>query len=403
MVKIVKSNNSDHLEKVVQRAIQDDFELDENQRRKACHSILVDSAYQIAKRCEEFTYNEDPTHLISLTQASKHVKHHQNFDIDPKWEGFANDVLRPQIEIMERVLGRPLAKRVEHSGERILNAESDLYLLINPIEGSDGMAEMVRHIAGERKADKKPSAFRPAACVTLAIVDVNDPFHPLATAIYNFANDQTYGSVGVVGRDGSVTPWAYKGKEESFVRFPLLFDPQELEVERDLKFFVADYKFRFLDGITIIRNNLQAYGERQGFENIDTPSGVCATAYNCMQVIDGSAYNGYIDPRAIFQDPPTKGRHAKLVYTNVIAALPIAQGFGFKVTDYQGNPIENMAQFQLNNKEDPRCNPEMTLVIARPYFFDGKSSFDVIVGLKEAYKPTLQAWDQYKAKLKEAD
>ncbi|MEA2036246.1 MAG: hypothetical protein U9O94_01970, partial [Nanoarchaeota archaeon] len=73
--------------------------------------------------------------------------------------------------------------------------------------------------------------------------------------------------------------------------------------------------------------------------------------------------------------------------------------FGFRVTDSNGQELEVPDGFDLSRKEDREGNPEMDIVIARPYFFKPDSQFNVIHALAEGKNTALKAWKDYRADL----
>lgn len=365
-----------------------------NDVRAKAYCLLLDAVTEIAKKCIELSLEEDPAELIRLTERSEHVHHHQKYQLDNIIENITNDVIRPKVEQLER-LELSVARRVEHSPDRVLDPERRYYLLMNPIEGSDNFVNAIRHRALLRKRDKNPKKLNPQACITLALIDKEDPFHPITTAVYHFFNEEVYGAITVIGPKGELTPWAFLGKERAFT------GTQEEEKtpmygNRDFTIFVADYKFNFRKGIEAFQTSLIKYGLEKKVQNIDPTGGQCCTASNILQVIDGEGYDGYIDARALFENPPSIGRYAKLLYTNAISVLPIAEGFGFKVTNIDGQSLTAPKDFDLSNKEDRKGNPEITLVIARPRYFEAGSQYNVIEALREGKHEALTAWEAYK-------
>ncbi|MEA2037440.1 MAG: hypothetical protein U9O94_08065, partial [Nanoarchaeota archaeon] len=299
-----------------------------NDIRIVAHSLLVEAAAEIGQRCIKLSLNENPDQLIRLTEMSEHAKHHQKYPIDLIVEGITNEEIRPRVELLEGQVGLSVARRMEHSPERVVDPKMQHYILSNPIEGSDNFANAVRHRAQQRMTNRNPRIFNPQAGITLALVDGNDPLHPIATAVYHFYNDEIYSSITIVGPDGKITPMAFLGKEKSLVGG--LTSEQETSIYgRDLTFLVADYKFNFRKGIEAFQTSLVRYGLEKQVQNVDPTGGECCTASNILQVIDGEGSDGYIDLRALFTDPPKEGRYAKMLYTNAIAVLPIAEGFGF--------------------------------------------------------------------------
>lgn len=376
----------------------------DNDRRKDAHSVLVDVVGEIAGRCVRLGEQEDETELIRITESSRHHRHHQKYLLDEKIESIASDVLRPATEYLRREHNIEVVRRIEHSPDPIFESGQRYYLLINPIEGSDNFANAMRHMAFERRENRKPSVFNPQACVTLALIDKEHPFNPVATAIYHFLNSTIYSSETVVGQGGHFTTRAYLGDQESYKRKGNREGQYQLTTGRDLAFFLADYKFDFIQGITELRSGLQDHGKDKGFK-VDTPGGSCASASNILQVIDGESYQGYIDGRDIFKAPRDHpiykgGRYAKLLYTNVIAVLPIAEGFGFYVRDINGLPLRPSDNFELSIKEDDIeqgkiANQELTVVIARPNFFAPDSIFNLIDGLSKGKERAEEKWEPY--------
>lgn len=366
-----------------------------NDLRDVVHALLVDAVWDIGQRCIQLVSEKDPLELIRLTQSSQHILHHQRYPIDHVVEGITSDVIRPKIEQLERRWNLSVAKRIEHSPERVVDPDRRYYLLINPVEGSDNFANALRHRAHERRDGRNPTAFNAQACITIALVDKMDPFHPISTVVYHFLNGQIYSSVNVVGPKGELTPWAYLGKERARVDPHTEMD-QEVIPGRDLTFLVADYKFNFRKGIEAFQTALVKYGIEKGNQNVDPTGGQCATASNILQVIDGEGYDGYIDIRALFTDPPETGRHAKLLYTNYIAVSPIAEGFGRMVTDSDGQPHIVPNGFDLSKKGEKQGNMEVTLVIGKKYFFEPNSQYNVIDAIARGKDAALKAWEEYK-------
>ncbi|HIH38129.1 hypothetical protein J4460_05380 [Candidatus Woesearchaeota archaeon] len=374
-----------------------------NGLRWEINKMLVDYVVAVANDCITYSLNgENVKERIAIATGSEHHRHHERYNLDTVVEGFANDALRPVIEFLERN-GIQVSKRIEHSSDNPTNPGSRYVLCTNYVEGSDNFANAIRERAIRLKEGRTPGEFNPQAVGTVALIDTYFPYEPVSTAVYHFYNDEVYSSITLLGPGGERDPVAFTGRERSVVDPNRLLE-QVMFPQETLRFFVGNYKFGFPQGIAAFESSLIEHGVTRTCR-VDTTNGSCATASNVLQVIDGKSYHAYIDPRHHFQFPssvtvPPERLYAKLLYTNVIAVLPIARGFGFKVTDLDENAFWGKegegggVMLPLTDKDNPNSNQEINIIIARPELFEA-SGFNLMAAIIAGKELAARGWEEH--------
>lgn len=337
--------------------------------------------------------------LIEQTASAVFDKHHQIYPIDQ----FTFEIGRHFSKELQKQLAEKGIKaglRIEHTIEKVAYIEggdSPYIIHSNIIEGSDNFSRALSSWARNQKSNFK-DPFNADACATFLLAKKKDPFHPIATAVYSFRNGQVYAAFR--GNNGN-----YIGQKGNMKEFPATL-PAYVEDswlnKGSLTFFIADYKLDIPELVVLLEKALMQEGESlKPRIQIERIRGTPASAANILKVVIEQEAQGYVDARLTeeinkkIKDLDLGGKFASLKLTNVLAVLPIGYACGYEARTIGRQKLE--VEYSKLDLSDPKCNPDITLVLAPKQLFAEEQSphrFNVERALKGVE-------DQIKSKVKE--
>ncbi len=305
--------------------------------------------------------------IIQRTQIPRLVDHHQTYAIDGYLAHVARVVLEGMINELKEI--RLYAGiRIEHDAEEtrdgikkvitIVDGSKKFIVHTNPIDGSDNYSAALNSWARYQKAGIT-IPINPDSCVTLALAKKTDPFNPIATAVYNFRNHQVYG--------------AFRGYENVYlstmgvVPATILYHRVTELGKKDIRFFIADYKYDIVDVPAILEQALIDYGNQIGVQ-IDRIRGTVASTSNILKAVIEGETLGYFDYRPAEPLKGIKGKYASLKATNVLAVLPIAIARGYEYRNIRGELLADVHKFDLSKSTQ---NPDISLLLVPKDFYHG--------------------------------
>jgi hypothetical protein len=222
----------------------------------------------------------------------------------------------------------------------------------------------------------RPENICPDTCLTLALVHKEKPWEPEVAVVYMYRSKIAYAAMKS-GDDAGY--FAFRAKKSS----GLLMVNKETEQNRisgkkNLKIMIADYVHNNPLAYACLETAIIEHAAKYGVEP-QLVRGFHGTSPNIILSGDGKIASVYCDARYKWkindserktleksQDPTliawSRSANAVLLWSNWIAAGTIIRGFGYQVTDIDGN-LHNENTAYIFDPTDINANPETTLLI----------------------------------------
>ena len=316
--------------------------------------------------------------IIAKTQKATFEDCHQTYEIDGFLADITKSILEEMSDNIEQKTNIKSGIRIEHQinksnakvvKEVYVNIEGEDYIVhANPIDGSDNYNAGLNHWARKQLAHID-SSFNADSCVSLVFAKKNDPFNPVASAIYSFIDKQVYGAymgskggyIGVVGNNETPVQLSHRITDIS----------KRLE---ELIFFIADYKYDIVDIPAMLEKSLIDHGRDMNIQ-IDRVRGSATTSANMLKVLIGGQGAAYLDYRPFKKElTQLKGKYASLLATNMLALKPFAESVGYIVRTFDGSTLDEKHGFDLSDRKQ---NPAIDIAMVPKEMAEGSHPYQV--------------------------
>jgi len=368
-----------------------------DQEKREIHSRLVKAARKIGTELETIGQARDQAAVLDALEQNiaqtGFTDHHQDNRFDRRSYEIARRVVINDVFLNYDV---PFSRRWEHVREIERQPGTDLMLVCGPIDGNTNFLDSLEYQLDQERRQITVGKTSPDACVCLAMVDVNVPFKPIATAIYWFRNREVMSSL--VAGDSYL---AFRG-----VGNALVDQEEELDRMRRKKsnifwnIFIADFVNQFRKGPTALEESLIDYGWERKRTIIPVRGSPATSSYLCA-IIEPKSVIAYVDGRADWclpqdvTDERKRRPYAFLKYMNAISVLPIVLGYGLEARAIDGRPLDEAHPIDAETLLSKDKSTDMTLVVGLPEFFKPESDFNIIDGLRKGRELARQEWSRY--------